>query len=104
MEVSQSHISDGDGFQGCELISQGAEAVLSLPPLNSLDLSTPCYRLEAHRRVLTKLALQRLWQTEFLGRQAVLKQRFSKKYRHPTLDTKLTTTRLKQVRWVMLFR
>ena len=44
-----------------------------------------------------KPILQRLWQTEFLGRQAVLKQRFNKKYRHPTLDTKLTNTRLKQV-------
>ncbi|KAK9839393.1 hypothetical protein WJX84_004422, partial [Apatococcus fuscideae] len=47
-------------------------------------------------RLISQGAEAKLWQTPFLGRQAVLKQRFSKKYRHPTLDTKLTNTRLKQ--------
>ncbi|KAK9831085.1 hypothetical protein WJX74_002962 [Apatococcus lobatus] len=64
MEASPDNTAADDFFEGCQLISQGAEA--------------------------------RVWQTELLGRQAILKQRFNKKYRHPTLDTKLTNTRLKQ--------
>ncbi len=43
-------------------------------------------------------SLQRVWEGVFLGRPAVIKQRFSKKYRHPTLDAKLTVQRLKGVR------
>ena len=41
--------------------------------------------------------MQRVFETQFLGRPAIIKQRFSKQYRHPTLDAKLTTSRLKQV-------
>ena len=40
--------------------------------------------------------LQRVWEGEYLGRPTVVKQRFSKKYRHAVLDSKLTLTRLKQ--------
>lgn len=40
---------------------------------------------------------QRVWEAEFLGRPAIVKQRFSKQYRHPALDAKLTMARLKQV-------
>lgn len=32
-----------------------------------------------------------------MGRRSVIKERFSKKYRHPTLDTKLTLRRLNAV-------
>ncbi len=39
---------------------------------------------------------QRVWETVFCGRPCIVKQRFSKKYRHPALDAKLTLTRLKQ--------
>ena len=42
---------------------------------------------------------QRVWEGSFLSRPAIIKQRFSKKYRHPQLDLKLTATRLKSVRW-----
>ncbi|XP_035680491.1 EKC/KEOPS complex subunit Tp53rk-like [Branchiostoma floridae] len=35
----------------------------------------------------------RLYRGTFLGKPAVLKERFSKKYRHPRLDEKLTTKR-----------
>lgn len=42
--------------------------------------------------------LQRVWEGEYLGRPTVVKQRFSKKYRHAVLDSKLTLTRLKQAR------
>ena len=37
-----------------------------------------------------------MWEGPFLGRHSVVKQRFSKKYRHPQLDAKLTAQRLKQ--------
>lgn len=49
---------------------------------------------------------QRLFHRVYLGRPAVIKQRFSKKYRHPTLDAKLTSRRLTGVRppwWVLCF-
>ncbi len=38
-----------------------------------------------------------MYEGDFLGRPAIFKQRFSKKYRHATLDAKLTQARLKQV-------
>jgi len=37
----------------------------------------------------------RLYATTFLGQKAVVKERFSKKYRHPDLDVKLTSDRHK---------
>lgn len=38
--------------------------------------------------------MQRVWAVaDFLGRPAVMKQRFSKAYRHPTLDAALTASR-----------
>ncbi|PRW58873.1 EKC KEOPS complex subunit bud32-like isoform X1 [Chlorella sorokiniana] len=37
----------------------------------------------------------RVWEGTFLSRPAIIKQRFSKKYRHPQLDGKLTASRLK---------
>ena len=40
---------------------------------------------------------QRVWEGTYLDVPAVIKQRFSKKYRHASLDTKLTQFRLKQV-------
>ena len=41
--------------------------------------------------------VQRVYEGLFLGRPAIIKQRFSKKYRHATLDSKLTQLRFKQV-------
>jgi len=40
--------------------------------------------------------MQRVYEGLFLGRPAIIKQRFSKKYRHATLDSKLTQLRFKQ--------
>ncbi len=37
---------------------------------------------------------QRVFETVYWGKPAILKQRFEKKYRHPTLDAKLTKQRL----------
>lgn len=40
--------------------------------------------------------MQRVWETTFCGRPCIVKQRFRKRYRHPQLDAKLTSSRLKQ--------
>ncbi|KAF7822953.1 TP53-regulating kinase [Senna tora] len=39
--------------------------------------------------------------SDFVGRRSVIKERFSKKYMHPTLDSKLTLKRLNAVRFTM---
>ncbi|KAJ6953815.1 EKC/KEOPS complex subunit bud32-like isoform X2 [Populus alba x Populus x berolinensis] len=36
----------------------------------------------------------RVFESSFVGRRSIVKERFSKKYRHPTLDSKLTNKRL----------
>uniref|UniRef100_A0A0D6QWA4 non-specific serine/threonine protein kinase n=1 Tax=Araucaria cunninghamii TaxID=56994 RepID=A0A0D6QWA4_ARACU len=36
----------------------------------------------------------RIFESIFMGRKAIIKERFSKKYRHPVLDAKLTSKRL----------
>jgi tRNA A-37 threonylcarbamoyl transferase component Bud32 len=45
---------------------------------------------------------QRVFESSFVGRRSIVKERFSKKYRHPTLDSKLTIKRLNAVREVFL--
>ena len=77
------------GLENCKMISQGAEAVRS--------------RCRAAERVRTQTppsspAPQRVWEATFCGRLCIIKQRFAKKYRHPSLDRKLTVSRLKQAR------
>lgn len=37
----------------------------------------------------------RVWKCQFLQRPAIIKQRFSKGYRHPSLDESLTNQRVK---------
>ena len=44
---------------------------------------------------------QRVFEIQFLSKPAILKQRFRKKYRHPTLDAKLTKSRLAGVRQLL---
>ncbi|XP_057732726.1 uncharacterized protein LOC130948032 [Arachis stenosperma] len=44
--------------------------------------------------LLKQGAEARVFESNFVGRRSVIKERFSKKYRHPTLDTKLTLRRL----------
>ncbi|XP_011621659.1 EKC/KEOPS complex subunit bud32 isoform X1 [Amborella trichopoda] len=46
-------------------------------------------------RVLLKQGAEaRVFESTFMGRRSIIKERFSKKYRHPTLDSKLTLKRL----------
>ena len=42
--------------------------------------------------------VQRVYESMFCGRPVIVKERFSKKYRHPILDDKLTKRRLASVR------
>lgn len=44
--------------------------------------------------LLKQGAEARVFESTFVGRRCVVKERFSKKYRHPTLDAKLTLKRL----------
>ncbi|MED6118468.1 hypothetical protein PIB30_002718 [Stylosanthes scabra] len=44
--------------------------------------------------LLKQGAEARVFESNFVGRRSVIKERFSKKYRHPTLDSKLTLRRL----------
>ncbi|KAL2326068.1 hypothetical protein Fmac_025126 [Flemingia macrophylla] len=44
--------------------------------------------------LLKQGAEARIFESSFVGRRSVVKERFSKKYRHPTLDSKLTFKRL----------
>nr|XP_009410994.1 PREDICTED: EKC/KEOPS complex subunit bud32 isoform X2 [Musa acuminata subsp. malaccensis] len=40
----------------------------------------------------------RVFESNFVGRRSIIKERFSKKYRHPLLDSKLTLKRLNEAR------
>lgn len=44
--------------------------------------------------LLKQGAEARVFESNFVGRRCIIKERFSKKYRHPTLDSKLTVKRL----------
>ncbi|KAM7462080.1 hypothetical protein LguiA_030201 [Lonicera macranthoides] len=44
--------------------------------------------------LLKQGAEARVFESHFVGRRSIVKERFSKKYRHPTLDAKLTLKRL----------
>ncbi|KAK9134464.1 hypothetical protein Syun_013794 [Stephania yunnanensis] len=44
--------------------------------------------------LLRQGAEARVFESTFVGRKSIVKERFSKKYRHPTLDSKLTVKRL----------
>ncbi|GMH02402.1 hypothetical protein Nepgr_004241 [Nepenthes gracilis] len=55
--------------------------------------------VEAHGKdtslvLLKQGAEARVFTSTFIGRKSIVKERFSKKYRHPTLDSKLTLKRL----------
>jgi TP53 regulating kinase and related kinases len=45
---------------------------------------------------LSLIKLQRVWSGTFLSRPTIIKQRFKKTYRHPILDDRLTSQRLRQ--------
>ncbi|KAK6940783.1 Protein kinase domain [Dillenia turbinata] len=49
---------------------------------------------DGSRILLKQGAEARVFESKFAGRRSIVKERFSKKYRHPTLDSKLTLKRL----------
>jgi hypothetical protein len=82
------------------LLAQGAESVRQWQTQQCLDtILTECSfpLVRAQTEMSDCNAAQRIFESQLGGRPAIVKQRFSKKYRHPTLDSKLTTARLKQV-------
>lgn len=54
------------------------------------------------RSSLLHVLFQRVFESTFVGRRSIVKERFSKKYRHPILDAKLTLKRLNAVRFFPL--
>ncbi|KAG7022296.1 EKC/KEOPS complex subunit bud32 [Cucurbita argyrosperma subsp. argyrosperma] len=44
----------------------------------------------------------RVFESTFVGRRSIVKERFSKKYRHPSLDSKLTLKRLNAVCFLLM--
>ncbi|PKA64967.1 TP53 regulating kinase [Apostasia shenzhenica] len=51
-------------------------------------------RSESFGELVKQGAEARIFESIFVGRRSIVKERFSKKYRHPTLDSKLTIKRL----------
>jgi len=50
--------------------------------------------LGAYGSLICQGAEGKVFETRYIGKPTIIKQRFKKKYRHPTLDTKLTKQRL----------
>ena len=89
----------------------------SLPmQVEALPVKIACVKLEATQSVAMKPDISsftllkqgaeaKIYTGEFLGRPTVVKERFSKKYRHPVLDKSLTSQRTKsEVRSIMRCR
>lgn len=53
------------------------------------------YSYSEERTLIAQGAEARLYKCVYLGREAVMKERFSKKYRHPELDRRLTKERIR---------
>mmetsp|Transcript_9820 Transcript_9820/g.18470 ORF Transcript_9820/g.18470 Transcript_9820/m.18470 type:complete len:240 (+) Transcript_9820:292-1011(+) len=56
----------------------------------------PLRPLGAYDRLICQGAEGRVFEAKYLSRNAIIKQRFKKTYRHPSLDLKLTKQRLNQ--------
>lgn len=52
-------------------------------------------QMESFGVLVKQGAEARVFESIFVGRRSIVKERFSKKYRHPSLDSKLTLKRLK---------
>ncbi|KAL3647850.1 hypothetical protein CASFOL_008818 [Castilleja foliolosa] len=50
--------------------------------------------LEGSMVLIKQGAEARVFESTFVGRRSIIKERFSKKYRHPSLDSKITLRRL----------
>ncbi|KAJ7977360.1 EKC/KEOPS complex subunit bud32 [Quillaja saponaria] len=57
-------------------------------------METKTYAKDCSLILIKQGAEARVFESTFVGRKSIVKERFSKKYRHPTLDSKLTLKRL----------
>ncbi|KAH7293747.1 hypothetical protein KP509_28G040500 [Ceratopteris richardii] len=63
--------------------------------VESVDMeATEQSESDALGKLIQQGAEARVYESVFMGRRAIIKERFSKKYRHPVLDSKLTQKRL----------
>lgn len=72
--------------------------MISCSVCNSVVLKTAMdsgNQLGKHFTILKQGAEGRLYKGIYLGKPVIVKERFQKKYRHPELDTLLTTERMK---------
>ncbi|TVU31113.1 hypothetical protein EJB05_22784, partial [Eragrostis curvula] len=82
-----------DDAKMCGLVLGCSEDLLD--PLKTETLMDISQEQEKDFGVLLKQGAEgRVFVSTFVGRKCVIKERFSKKYRHPLLDTKLTLKRL----------
>jgi hypothetical protein len=81
-----------------ELVAQGAEAVRA--PYESPTRVAHVVKFVVTFASCDPHDLQRVYFASFLGQPAVIKERFSKSYRHPVLDERLLKERLAWVRAV----
>ena len=93
--IASEHKAKEIDLSNYKLISQGAEAV-SMKANAVCMLDKHCISSHPHMPEPANLP-QRVWEGTYLDVPAVIKQRFSKKYRHASLDSKITQSRLKQV-------
>ena len=89
-DTSQGQSNHDKGFTWT-LLSQGAEAV------RTANVSLYCIHKEIGSYFSPFPRFQRLFEGTFMGRKVILKQRFTKKYRHPILEERLSSHRLIQV-------
>ncbi|XP_009787951.1 uncharacterized protein [Nicotiana sylvestris] len=62
--------------------------------LEEIIMETDSEVKESSLILIKQGAEARVFETSFVGKRCIVKERFSKKYRHPILDTKLTLKRL----------
>ncbi|KAG6495292.1 hypothetical protein ZIOFF_043086 [Zingiber officinale] len=94
---SPLHFIDTDRVIGghchCELSARLCQ-LPGLPVFCNMDMAIQGVENEAFGFLVKQGAEARVFKSTFVGRLSIVKERFSKKYRHPLLDSKLTVKRL----------
>eukprot|EP01138_Halocafeteria_seosinensis_P002835 gb/GECG01002896.1/.p1 GENE.gb/GECG01002896.1/~~gb/GECG01002896.1/.p1 ORF type:complete len:270 (+),score=20.20 gb/GECG01002896.1/:1-810(+) len=76
--------------------SDTASSLYGIPAINDTSQGASTHAKGFSWTLVSQGAEARLFEGTFMGRQAVLKQRFTKKYRHPVLEQRLSSHRLIQ--------
>ncbi|KAI6240723.1 Non-specific serine/threonine protein kinase [Aphelenchoides fujianensis] len=82
----------GDADGSPEILNEGEEFPSIFFLFTQVDRSFP---YSSDRQLISQGAEARVFKCVFLGRPAVLKERFVKNYRHPELDRRLTKERIR---------